>query len=225
MRFALAAQGVENAARYLRSITQVSNIVVAQGEQKISWSGYTPGITKGVYYPLEYQFLLDRQQYSLLLADGSFFQFFYGFDAEDALLSARLAFYPRPLRTSDTSAEILDAAEDALDRLDDGLYEHLYNWNELMELGGQHPANTSHIRFDFDRNATTHSASHVQFGAINELRLDADFFPQPLAFVQLCGSLLANFAPPLTAELGFERNNCLRLNRPDGLICLSSIPP
>ena len=44
-----------------------------------------------------------------------------------------LAYYPKPMSTRDTLNELIDAADDALEREDDELYEHLYNWVELLE--------------------------------------------------------------------------------------------
>jgi hypothetical protein len=220
MRLSLACQGLNNTQAHLAPIIQVNNIQINQGERIISWKGSTPGIIKGVYYPLEYQFLLDRHQYSLLLSDGSFFQFFYQFDNNDDLVRAKLAFYPAPVPTRDSNDEISEAAEQALDRGEEALYEHLYNWTELMEIRGKLPSNTSHVRFDFDRDVTTHSKSHLQFGGVQEFRVAASFFPQSLAFVQLCESLLAGVGPLAAAQMGFERNHPLSLVRPSSLICL-----
>lgn len=222
MRFALASQGVNHASNHLAGITQTNNVVRIQAERTVTWVDRLTGIQKGVYYPLEYQFLLDRHQYSLLLSDGSFFQFFYRFDEADVLQEARLAYYPRPIPTSEEQSELLDAAEEALNRDDQLLYEHLYNWTELLDQS-RAPANTSHIRFDFDRKAKAHSQSHLQFGAIQELRLPADFYPQPLAFVQMCEGLLTGVPVIEGPNLGFERNNCLCLERPAQLIVLGSL--
>ena len=67
MRLAHARQGLNNAVAYLRNEIQVKNVIASETDRTISWVGRTTGILKGVYYPLEYQFLLDRQQYSVLL--------------------------------------------------------------------------------------------------------------------------------------------------------------
>lgn len=221
MRFAHARQGLINAASRLKKHTQVNNIYTEEGSKTISWRGRKPGIVKGLYYPLEYQFLIDSHQYSLLLEDGSFFQFFYSFNQEDRLISARLAFYPRPVPTTDLQNELLDAAEQAMEHGNDELYEHLYNWTELMEVKGQNPSNTSHIRFDYDEKAKSHSPSHLQLSGLQELRLSANYFPQPLAFIQLCEASLPCLEPLTEAEIGFEKNHSLLLKRPSNLICLA----
>lgn len=189
----------------------------------ISWVGRTPGIIKGVYYPLEYQFLLDHQQYSLLLSDGSFFQFYYSFDASKELEKACLTYYPQPMSTRDTVDELLEAAEEAFEREDEQLYEHLYNWTELLEIKQKAPSNTSHVRFDFDRKVSSHCQSHIQFSGVQELRLPADFFPQPLAFVQLCEAMLPDVDALDEKKLSFEKGNSLLLQRPSALISLGCL--
>ena len=176
MRFAKTCQGLENAISHLTGIIQTNLVIKNTQTKTISWIGRKPGIIKGVYYPLEYQFLLDTQQYSLLLSDGSFFQFYYSFDASDKLEKACLTYYPRPISTRDTVDELLDAAEEAIERDDEQLYEHLYNWTELLEIKQKAPSNTAHIRFDFDRDVTSHCQSHIQFSGIQELSITHKYY-------------------------------------------------
>lgn len=221
MNFAHARQGLNNALRCLSKITQVSNVLVEADKLSISWLGRKPGILKDLYYPLEYQFLLDGQQYSVLLSDGSFFQFFYEFDASGVLKKGRLAFYPRPLSTRDEIEDIYGAAEDALNREDEDMYEHLYNWTELMDVVGKHPSNTSHIRFDYDCDVKAHSPAHLQFSGVHELRLAADFFPQPLAFVQLCESLILDGVSIVGDDVSFEKRHVMQLEKPAQLMLLA----
>ena len=223
MRFAKACHGLKNAISHLSCVIQTNNTLVLNSDQTISWVGRTPGIIKGVYYPLEYQFLLDRQQYSLLLSDGSFFHFFYSFDANNELEKACLTYYPQPISTRDTVDELLEAAEEAFERDDEVLYEHLYNWTELLEIKQKAPSNTSHVRFDFDRKVKSHCQSHIQFSGVQELRLPADFFPQPLTFVQLCEEMLPDVDPLNEKKLSFEKGNSLILQRPSSLISLGCL--
>ena len=56
--------------------------------------------------------------------------------------------------------------------------------------------------------------------SIQELRLPANFFPQPLAFVQLCEGMIPNINAIDETKLSFEKKNCLILNRPNNLILL-----
>ena len=220
MNFSQASQGVENAKSFLRSYTQIDCIAVKERRSTITWQGRSPGVFKNVYYPLEYQYLVDNQQYSLLLSDSSFFQFYYLFDLE-GLVSARLAYYPKPLSTGDSIETLVDAADRALDRSDDNLYEHLYNSVELLEIKGRAPSNSSHLRFDFDRKVTTHSQSHIQFSGVQEYRIPADCYPLPLAFVQACIPILPEGAVGEIGNLSFERNNMLKIDRPNSVIVLS----
>lgn len=221
MNFAHVCQGVINAKNHLGDQTQIDNIQVDRAGRSVSWHGRKSGIIKSLYYPLEYQFLIDSHQYSLLLSDGSFFQFFYSFDVNDKLVSARLAFYPRPLPTRDLVEHMLAAADEALEREDDDLFDHLYNWTELMELKGQNPSNTSHIRFDYDSNVEAHSPSHLQLSGLHEFRIPANYFPQPLAFVQLCEMTYANERTLVSANLAFEKRHALMLQQPEDLINLA----
>ena len=223
MRFSLATVGLRHALEALAPVTQVSNSYVDHGTRTVSWQSYTPGFQRGVYYPLEYQFLLDRQQYSVLLSDGSFFQFYYSFGKTDKLEQARLAFYPRPISTVDEAGDLFDAAEAALDRSDDGLFDHLYNWAEYLEEKKGAPVNTSHVRMDYDHKVEVHAKSHLQLGAVQEFRLPADFFPLPVAFVELCGGLLDKQVVATPPSLRFAKKNLLSLHRTASLICLGSL--
>jgi hypothetical protein len=133
-----------------------------------------------------------------------------------------LAYYPRPIDTRDGPDELIVEAEEALNRDDDLLYQHLFNWTELLESGGGAPTNTSHIRFDYDRNVTTHAPAHLQFGGVQNFRLPANFCPLPLAFVQMCQALVSNLGEIDSAVLGFERNHALQLADHTSLIKLSN---
>lgn len=223
MNFALAQQGLQHALDFLAPVAQVVNTQVIADERTLSWYGRLTGIQRGIYYPLEYQFLLDRQQYSVLLRDGSFVQFYYQFNQEDRLKSARLAFYPKPIGTNDLADQILDAAEAALERDDEALYDHLYNWAEYMEERRGRPVNTSHVRFDYDDDVEAHEKSHLQFGAIQEFRVPADFYPQPLAFLELCCGIIEGVGISAAPHLAFARNNVLSLVRCTRIISLGSL--
>ncbi len=144
MGFALASQGIERVRQHLLPVTQVSNFVLRSEAREISWGGRASGVAKGVYYPIEYQHLLDRQQYSVLLGNGSFFQFFYCFNNQDQLHKAKLAYYPRPIPTGDGPQELLGAADQAFERLDEDLHDHLYSLSELLLDSRVHPVNTTH---------------------------------------------------------------------------------
>lgn len=222
MNYSNVLQGIENAKRFLRPYTQIDCVLTDTGSRVVSWRGRKPGVFKNTYYPMEYQYLIDHQQYSILLSDGSFFQFYYAF-SDNKLAKARLAYYPRPIATSDSVAELENAAEGAIDRFDEDLYEHLYNWIELLDLQGKSPSNTSHIRFDYDANVTSHCKSHIQFGGVQELRVPSRCFPLPLVFIEMCipifsEGVLGDVEP---LDLVFEQNNVYQTERPNELLILS----
>lgn len=219
MNFAQYCQGIQTVVRNLAGIIQINNITSQTSQKTITWSGRKPGIMKGVYYPLEYQALIDTQQYSLLLKDGSFFQFFFDFDDSDILKKARLAYYPKPIPTSDSQDDIVVAYEDAIERSDEELFEHLYNWTELIDLH-KHPSNTSHIRFDYDTSVESHCEAHIQLSGIQEFRVPASFIPQPMAFVQLCEDLVDGLESICSSTLTFERNHSAQVTDPEHLIKL-----
>ncbi|PVY69448.1 uncharacterized protein DUF2290 [Cupriavidus alkaliphilus] len=220
MRFAQVVQGLSHTRDLLRPIIQVDNVLVDEARNTLTWRNRISGIVKNVYYPIEYQHLIDNRQYSFLLTDGSFLQFFYEFEGLKKPKSVRLALYPPPVSVSATTEELLEAADEALDRQDDHLYEHLYNWVELMEAKSVHPTNTSHVRFDFDSSVKVHEKAHLQFGAITELRVGADFIPQPIAFVELVASLINGLGPLAGLGLRHAKNNCGDLNAVSRLISI-----
>lgn len=221
MRIHHVQQGLKNALKHLKPITQVTNTFTSIERNQIGWQNRIPGIIKNCYYPFEYQFLLDKHQYSVLLSDSSFFQFYYEFGDAGNLTCCRLAYYPRPLETADSLDQLHAEAENALDREDEHLFDHLYNWIELIEDNKARLSNTAHLRFDYDHSAVTHSPAHIQFSAIQNFRIPADFVPQPLAFVQMCETLLGGIAPLASKKLGFEGNNSLAITKPSQLISLA----
>lgn len=210
MKLAQVKQGMNHVLQLLAPIMQVNNIEYTANS--LSWRGRTRGIYKEVYYPIEYQGLIDLRQYSILLTDGSFLQIYYDFDNQ-GLTAARLAYYPAPVSTKSTKEDIFDAADIAIERNEDELYEHLYNCIELLEGKSLYPVNTSHIRFDYDKNVTAHEPSHIQLGAIQELRVPANFFPQPLAFIELIGPLIGNLGIFKDEHVQHARSNSLVLSK------------
>lgn len=207
MNFHQAQQGLINTKNLLKTHIQLNLSTFIETDKEITWQNRKPGILKGLYYPMEYQYLLDTQQYSYLLSDGSFFQFYYKFDSKNNLKKGRLAYYPTPLSTKESVDELLKEADNALERDDDQLYEHLFNWTEWLEIRKIHPSNTSHIRFDFDSEVKKHCKSHIQLSGVQELRIPANFFPLPLIFVQLCLSMLSTEIQLPQSSMAFEKAN------------------
>lgn len=221
MKYSSVSQNIQYACDILAPVTQRMNVEKRTAERIITYAGRLPGIMNRTYYPLEYQFLIDRQQYSLLLSDGSFFQFYYAFNARDKLDAARLAFYPPPISTQEDGVDLLDAAEKSAELNDDFLFDHLNSCVELIDALKIYPANTGHFRFDYDPSAGgAHAISHVQFSGVNNLRLPASFFPMPSAFIAMVASGVKELPLLTDACIGHAKNNFLRLDAGDELIYL-----
>lgn len=138
MKLAEIQQSINYVLNSLKNNIQKNHITL--NDNAVSWENYKSGIFKNTYYPLEYQWHLDNQQYSLILTDQSFFQFYYQFDSK-GLKSARLAYYPKPISTIDTVDDHIDAAESALDMYEEELGNHLLNIVEEIESTGTYPTN------------------------------------------------------------------------------------
>lgn len=196
---------MENIRKYLSKIIQADMICYETKAKTISWSGREPGVLSNTYYPLEYQKLIDRRQYSILLSDLSFFQFYYRFDDNEKLLSARLCFYPSPAPLESQDLEDIREAilySDPLEH-DDYIYNHI----ERLEEFEIEPVNTSHIRFDYDSSATSHEPSHMQFSGVNELRLPANFYPLPTTFIEMVMGIIADCPTIGQGDLLFASRN------------------
>jgi hypothetical protein len=149
------------------------------GDGVLSWNNYVPGILNGLAYAAEYQKLIDRRQYSFLLVDKSFFQFYFRFD-QGELKSARLAYYPPPLKITGAMQDLIDVAE--MSGLD--LLEELYYGAESWLERGIDVVNTSHMRLDYDSKTDAHAQSHFQFGGLNSLRVPCQGIVSPFTFFE-----------------------------------------
>lgn len=210
MNFSAVKHDLENIRRYLLPIIQADMISYDNYRKSVSWYRRQPGIYAKDYYPLEYQRLIDKRQYSLLLSDLSFFQFFYKFDGNDQLEAAKLSYYPSPIPLSQRNIdEVKDAllSSDPLDH-DDFVYNHVERLDEL-EID---PINTSHLRFDFDSLVTSHEPSHLQFGGVNSLRVPANFYPMPIVFLEMVIGLIPDCPPLRKDHLSFGAGNSLDLS-------------
>lgn len=222
MNFSLVQQSLNHVEALLKPVTQQKLIEFKEREKVISWTNRKPGIYNEVYYPIEYQCVIDARQYSLLLRDGDFFQFFYEFDAKTGnLKKAKLAFYPSPIDCRNSLDDLNEAAEFAFDHNEE-LYNHLDNWISLLEIKKYFPANTSQVRFDYDSTVTTHEKAHLQFSSVNKLRLPADFFPLPYAFVLMVSDLINGCSKVDARHISFTKRNSLRSNVSNRIITLKS---
>ena len=165
---------------------------------ELTWHRSQTGITRGEFYHNEYTRLLNGRDFSLLFKDSSFVQVYYLLD-DAGLRLGRLAYYPIPEDLRVRSPDVVDVM--AFGEFDDRLEE--------LEVY----SNTSHFRYDFDRAARTHSPSHIQFGAVDELRVTSHKVLLPFLFVDaIARALNAEMHSEVltaalhTAALGYDRN-------------------
>jgi hypothetical protein len=184
---AYVLQSLENLRNVYRSILQADYITEINGS--ISWANYNPGIIRNSLYIQEYRKLLDDQQFSFLFSDNSFVQFYFNFDDDGILKKAKLAYFPIPRNTKDSIEQLYDDFGDANDWLVDMLVE------QIGELSSEDIlANTSHIRFDFDSDVTSHYKAHLQFGGVNSFRMSSEKIPLPFTFI---GMMFKCFMSPI----------------------------
>jgi hypothetical protein len=75
---------IENSIREIQDTLKadiIGNNICRVGDS-VTWNDYQTGIIKNTYYPIEYQSIIDRKQYSLLLSDLSALQFYYNFQKQ-----------------------------------------------------------------------------------------------------------------------------------------------
>ncbi|MCG9940554.1 DUF2290 domain-containing protein [Providencia rettgeri] len=223
MNYSKICQSLNHVELFLKPILQQNLIRRDNITNTITWNNRKPGIFNNVYYPIEYQSCIDDFQYSLLLNDGSFFQFYYEFNnSSDNLKKAKLAFYPSPIDSKSSLDDIEAAAENAIEYSEE-LYNHLENWIQLLEIKKYYPANTSQIRFDYDSEVKSHEKSHLQFSGVNQLRIPAGFFPLPYAFVHMVLDLINNCSEMKHEHLNFSKHNYLNTGDCDKIITLKII--
>lgn len=179
MRIAHIDTSITHIKTSFKSIIQADNTLITKNS--LSWTNIQSGIVKDVTYFREYKSLLDRQQYSFLFIDDSFIQFYYNFSDSGVLNKAKLAYYPKPIDTKDDIDqlyELYDSYEGGSHAMTDSVYDMINDFEM-----GEKPINTSHLRIDYDSSAKSHSKAHLQFGGINNFRLDANGIPLPFAFM------------------------------------------
>jgi len=150
-----------------------------RSSQAISWNNYSPGIFSKILYAKEYEQLVDARQYSFLLKDKSFFQFYYGY-SEGVLTKAKLCYYPYPIANREDIAEL---EEYFCQSGTDILETYYFGLKELQEIGVV-STNNSHFRLDYDSEVETHCKSHAQYGGINDLRIPFNHIISPIIFFE-----------------------------------------
>jgi hypothetical protein len=151
----------------------------------ISWPNYQSP-PHNLYYAREYEYLIEKQQYSFLLQDGSVIQIYYKFEEateqgkkktqkKTELTEYRLALCPYPLITSADKSQLEDYYCESHDETLCDLYQQKLLREEKL-------TNTSHIRFDYDSAVESHDKSELQIGAIKNFRLPFSNIIYPFVF-------------------------------------------
>ncbi|MCT7604555.1 DUF2290 domain-containing protein [Aliarcobacter butzleri] len=146
----------------------------------ITWDNYRPGIYKEAYI-YEFADLKKDFQYSFLLNDGSFFQFYYDIK-EDILQKMKLAYYPIPKESRKLTEEFIENLIISGD-YDEEIEEDLYNLLESHDYTSI--SNSSCIRVDYDKNVESHSKCELQIASINKLRIPLNHLISPIVFFDL----------------------------------------
>ncbi|MFR9700879.1 DUF2290 domain-containing protein [Aeromonas sanarellii] len=173
---------LEHVCRSLDILSDVfSNFILTsnycRNGTSLSWGGYKTGIANNILYSKEYENLLNDRQYSILMSDKSFFQFYYDFDKGN-VKKMKLCYYPYPISVQEDREQLEEYyLESGTERLE------LYYTN-LMQLSevGIKATNNSHIRADYDSKVNSHSKSHVQYSGINNFRMPFSKIVDPLMF-------------------------------------------
>ena len=194
---------------YVKLLLDIPNFSAT--ENLISWDKYQPSIFKSLYFR-EYEQLLKQRQFSFLLADKSFIQFYYLFDS-DKLIKAKLAYYPYPLLLTEEVNDIEFYMDESSDKDLDEYYYDLWNLLSsefnvpisdksllkelnliqdkdidlseyaLMKFENKYKiTNSSHMRIDFDSNVETHHKCEIQIGAVNYIRFPMEKLISPFSF-------------------------------------------
>lgn len=144
---------------------------------EVGWKNYRPGIPKLVY-SRQYEDLIRFRQFSFLLKDKSAIQLVYKYD-DKGLEMNRLALYPFPKTINIDEDKIEEYIDESLT---DALETHYILLHDLM---GQNisVSNTTHVRFDYDRDVTSHSVNHLQIDGIQDLRVPFARIISPFHFV------------------------------------------
>ncbi|EIO4060214.1 DUF2290 domain-containing protein [Vibrio vulnificus] len=185
-------QSLGNIEKVYATLIMTTNVDL-KNPKAITWGSYRPGILSNISYPREYQLLVDTSQYSYLLKDNSFFQFYFGYDDKEQLTKCRLAYYPAPAFTKESVENIEEYRKSANDWLCDILDEVSI---DMLENDAKLTQN-SHIRFDYDAQVQSHSKCHLQFGGINDFRIASRKLVLPFAFFT---KVIADFHPLWLSE-------------------------
>lgn len=171
----IVSDNLSNSYKVFRTVIIDNNTFYQHKE--VCWKNYKSGISKMVYSK-QYEDIIEFRQFSFLLKDSSAIQAYYQYD-DKGLKKIRLAYYPHPQTVNINQEEIETYLDEALT---DALEAHYILLHELM---GQNisVSNSTHLRFDFDRDVTSHSTNHMQIDGIQELRVPLQHVVTPFHFL------------------------------------------
>jgi hypothetical protein len=149
----------------------------SQRVNEIGWPSYKSGISKKVY-ARQYEDLISDRQFTFLFTDGSALQIYYQYD-DVSLKKIRLAYYPVPKTVFIEPEEVDTYYNETYNEI---LEAHYMLLHDLMGQGVS-VSNTTHVRFDYDRDMTSHSVNHFQVDGIQELRIPFKHIITPFHFV------------------------------------------
>ncbi|RSK51145.1 DUF2290 domain-containing protein [Hymenobacter rigui] len=149
----------------------------SEQNNEICWPSYKSGISKQVYSK-QYEDLIANRQFTFLLTDRSAVQIYYSYD-NTGLKKIRLAYYPAP-KTINIEREDIDTYYG--ETFSEALEAHYMLLHDLMGQGIS-VSNTTHVRFDYDRDVTSHNTNHLQIDGIQELRIPFKHIILPFHFV------------------------------------------
>lgn len=159
--------------------TRTHKISTHKGQQEISWGRENYSFSENIFCSLsEYCSLIENKQYSMLLWDGSFFQFSFCLH-KNKIIKHRLCWYPAPVKINEDEILNFDITSIILEKMKNCNHEDFLS--------------KSPIRFDYAPTDQTadHPSSHVH------LNTDYCRIPvkSPLSLDKFMGFIVNNFYP------------------------------
>jgi len=163
----------------------ILDTLVESNNNIVSWKDYSSGISKKMY-AREFEDLKNNRQYSFLLKNNGFVQFYYDF-TNNKLNKAKLAYYPYPVMLKESPKDIENYFETTEDEI---LGEYYYDIYRLVEakLGKsvsdelmreiQDVCEQNHLEFDeyqelldlFEKKYAMTNSSHIRIDYDDEVK-------------------------------------------------------
>ena len=144
----------------------VSNYCDVDSDNKISWKNYK-SIDYKTFYPVYYQNVIDKYQYSILFQNGDIYRFYYKF-SDDIIDEMSLQYLPCP---NEFFSDISRDMQDIEDKLTDCI------------LKKKNYIDNNYIRVEYG-TATDHIHSHLHLGSNKTIRIPAQMVVTPNIFYE-----------------------------------------